>query len=172
MADNDYALARILAALSKSQFWKSTVVFVLEDDSQSGADHVDSHRSVLLVASPYNRPGLVHRFVNTTDVLATIEEILGLRSFSHFDHYGRTLADVFVKEPDLRPYEALPLAVPWTEVNPKPAAGAAAMARLNLSIPDSGQDDLFNRVLWRAIKGNRPYPAERQMPLLELERGR
>jgi YVTN family beta-propeller protein len=172
MADNDYALARILEALSKSPFWKSTVVFVLEDDAQSGADHVDSHRSVLLVASPYNRPGVVHRFVNTTDVLATIEEILGLRSFSHFDHYGRTLADIFAKEPDLRPYEALPLAVPWTEVNPKPDAGAGASARLNLSIPDSGQDDLFNRVLWRAIKGNRPYPAERQMPLLELERGR
>jgi YVTN family beta-propeller protein len=170
MADNDYALARILAALSKSRFWKSTVVFVLEDDSQAGADHVDSHRSVLLVASPYNRPGLVHRFVNTTDVLATIEEILGLRSFSHFDHFGRTLADVFAAEPDLRPYEALPLAVPWTEVNPK-AAGAAS-ASLNLSIPDSGQDDLFNRVLWRAIKGERPYPSERQMPLLELERGR
>jgi len=175
MADNDYALARILEALSKSKFWKSTVVFVLEDDAQSGADHVDSHRSVLLVASPYNRPGLIHRFVNTTDVLATIEEILGLRSFSHFDHFGRTLADIFAAEPDLRPYEALPLAVPWTEVNPKPAAAntaAAASASLNLSIPDSGQDDLFNRVLWQAIKGERPYPSERRMPLLELERGR
>jgi YVTN family beta-propeller protein len=172
MADNDYALGRMIEALSKSKFWPSTVVFVLEDDAQSGADHVDSHRSVLLVASPYNRPGLIHRFVNTTDVLATIEEILGLRSFSHFDHFGRTLADLFAAEPDLRPYEALPLAVPWTEVNPKPAKVDSAAASLNLSIPDSGQDDLFNRVLWQAIQGDRPYPEERRMPLLELERGR
>ena len=103
MADNDLALGRIIEALSHEPFWKNTVVFVLEDDAQAGADHVDSHRSVLLVASPYNRPGVIHRFVNTTDVLATIEEILGLRSFSHFDHFGRTLADVFATEPDLRP---------------------------------------------------------------------
>jgi len=172
MADNDYALARILEALSRSKFWQSTVVFIVEDDAQAGPDHVDSHRSVLLVVSPYNRPGLVHRFVNTTDVLATLEEILGLRSFSHFDWYGRTLAGVFAAEPDLRPYEALPLAVPWTEVNPPATPAAAATARLDLDIPDSGQDVLFNRILWRTIKGDAPFPAERRMPLLELERAR
>jgi DNA-binding beta-propeller fold protein YncE len=172
MADNDYALGRILEALSKSRFWKSTVVFVLEDDAQSGPDHVDSHRSVLLVASPYNRPGTVHRFVNTTDFLATIEEILGLRNFSHFDHFGRPLADVFAAQPDLRPYEALPLAVPWTELNPPATPAAKVSARLNLSIPDSGQDALFNAALWRAIKGEAPPPEVRRMPLLELERGR
>jgi YVTN family beta-propeller protein len=172
MADNDYALGRILEALSKSRFWKSTVVFVLEDDAQSGPDHVDSHRSVLLVVSPYNRPGTVHRFVNTTDVLATIEEILGLRSFSHFDHFGRPLADVFAAQPDLRPYEVLPLAVPWTELNPPKTPAAATSARLDLSIPDSGQDALFNAALWRAVKGDAPPPELRRMPLLELERGR
>ena len=172
MADNDYALGRILEALSKSPFWKSTVVFVLEDDAQSGPDHVDSHRSVLLTVSPYNRPGTLHRFVNTTDVLATIEGILGLRSFSHFDHYGRPLADVFTAKPDLRPYEALPLAVPWTEVNPPKTPAAMLSARLNLSIPDSGQDALFNTVLWRAVKGETRQPEARRMPLLELQRGR
>jgi YVTN family beta-propeller protein len=171
MADNDYALGRILEALSKSRFWKSTVVFVLEDDAQSGPDHVDSHRSVLLTVSPYNHSGTVHRFVNTTDVLATIEDILGLRSFSHFDHFGRPLADVFAATPDLRPYEALPLAVPWTEVNPPQAPAAALSARLNLSIPDSGQDELFNTVLWRAVKGEVKQPEARRMPLLELQRG-
>ena len=172
MADNDYALARIVAALSHSRFWKSTVVFVLEDDAQAGPDHVDSHRSVLLVLSPYNRPGTVHRFVNTTDVLATIEGVLGLRSFSHFDWFGRPLADVFAAQPDLRPYDALPLAVPWTERNPHKTPAAATSARLDLSIPDSGQDALFNAVLWRAIKQDAPYPEARRMPLLELERGR
>ncbi|HEX3526253.1 MAG TPA: bifunctional YncE family protein/alkaline phosphatase family protein [Thermoanaerobaculia bacterium] len=172
MADNDYALGRILEALSKSRFWKNTVVFVLEDDAQSGPDHVDSHRSVLLTVSAYNHPGTVHRFVNTTDVLATIEDILGLRAFSHFDHFGRPLSDVFTATPDLRPYEALPLAVPWTEVNPPKTAAAALSARLNLSIPDSGQDALFNTVLWRAVKGETRQPEARRMPVLELQRGR
>jgi YVTN family beta-propeller protein len=172
MADNDFAVGRVISALSKSRFWKSTAVFILEDDAQAGPDHVDSHRSVLMVISPYNRLGTVHRFVNTTDVLATIEGILGLRSFSHFDWNGRPLADVFAATPDLRPYEALPLSIPWTEVNPPAGPGAAASARLHLDRVDSGQDALFNLALWQAMRGAAPMPAVRQMPLLELERGR
>src|ERR1700693_2589311 len=78
MADNDLALGRIVEALSRSPFWKSTVVFVVRADAQNGRDHVDSHRAPFFVISPYNRPGTVHRFVNTTDALATIERILGL----------------------------------------------------------------------------------------------
>src|SRR3984893_2538326 len=84
MADNDLALGRLIEALSKSPFWKSTVVFVLEDDAQSGPDHVDSHRSPLLVISAYNRGKVFHRFANTTDVVATIEDILGLGRMSQF----------------------------------------------------------------------------------------
>lgn len=172
MADNDRALGRIIEALSKSRFWKDTVVFVLEDDAQAGPDHVDSHRSVLLVVSPYNRPGTVHRFVNTTDVLATIEDILGLRSLSHFDHFGRPLASLFAAEPDLRPYQALQPSVPWTEVNPPAGPGAMASAELELDEVDSGQDDLFNRVLWQAVKGDVPFPGTTQATLLDLERGK
>src|SRR5207245_8332199 len=71
MADNDLALGRIVEALSRSPYWRDTAIFVLEDDAQSGPDHVDSHRSVLLVISAYNRAGVVHRFTNTTDVIAT-----------------------------------------------------------------------------------------------------
>jgi len=78
MADNDLALGRIAEALSHSRYWRDTVMFVLEDDSQAGPDHVDSHRGPLLVISVYNRPGAIHRFANTTDVLAAIEDILGL----------------------------------------------------------------------------------------------
>jgi DNA-binding beta-propeller fold protein YncE len=172
MADNDHALGRIVEGLSKSRFWKSTVVFVLEDDSQAGPDHVDSHRSVLLVISPYNRPGTVHRFVNTTDVLATIEGILGLHALSSFDRFGRTLVGIFASEPDLRPYEARPREVPWTEVNPPATPAATASARLDLSRVDTGEDELFNRVLWQAIKGDVPYPGITRMTLLDLERGR
>ncbi|HYU33698.1 MAG TPA: SMP-30/gluconolactonase/LRE family protein [Thermoanaerobaculia bacterium] len=172
MSDNDRALGRVIEALSNSRFWKETVVFVLEDDSQAGPDHVDSHRSVMLVISPYNRPGTVHRFVNTTDVLATIEAILGLHSLSHFDHFGRPLANLFASEPDLRPYKALQPSVPWTEVNPPAGAGAMASAKLDLDEADSGQDDLFNHVLWQAMKGGAPYPGARNATLLDLERGK
>ncbi len=84
-ADNDLALGRMIEALSNSPFWKNTVVFVLEDDAQNGPDHVDVHRSPLLVISAYNRAGTIHRFANTTDVLRTIEEIVGLGSMSQFD---------------------------------------------------------------------------------------
>lgn len=84
MADNDLALGRIVEAISRSQFWKSTVMFVVEDDAQDGPDHVDSHRSVLLAVSAWNRRGVSHPFVNTTDVLASIEEILGLDALSQF----------------------------------------------------------------------------------------
>src|SRR5262249_59296241 len=99
MADNDLAVGRIVEAVSNSPYWKDTVFFVLEDDAQDGPDHVDSHRSVLLVISAYNRGGLVHRFVNTTDVLATVEEILGLEHLSQFDTFGRPLSDVFGSTP-------------------------------------------------------------------------
>ena len=78
MADNDLALGRIVQALSHSPYWKDTVILVLEDDAQAGPDHTDSHRAPFYAISAYNRPGTVHRFINTTDVVAAIEDILGL----------------------------------------------------------------------------------------------
>jgi hypothetical protein len=167
MADNDLALGRIIEALTKSPFWKSTVVFVLEDDAQDGPDHVDSHRSPLLVISPYNRGRVFHRFANTTDVLATIEDILGLGRMSQFDHYGRPLREIWEKTPDLTPYVALTPAVPLDEKNPKSGALAEASKLLTLDKEDTSNDDLFNRILWRAIKGDRPYPGSRRMSALE-----
>ena len=173
MADNDLALGRIVEALSKSPFWRSTAVFVLEDDAQAGPDHVDSHRSVLLVVSPYSRAGVVHRFANTTDVLATIEEILGLGSLSQFDHFGRPLRELFTAKPDLSPYQALVPNVPLTETNPANAPAAKESALLDLRSPDAVPDELFNRILWRALKGDGvEMPAPRRMSLLELIQSR
>ena len=105
-ADNDYAVGRIVDAVSHSRFWRSTVIFVLQDDSQDGPDHVDSHRSPLLVISPWAAGGVVHRFANTTAVLKTIEELLHLGSMSQFDHYGRALRENWRDHPDLSPYTA------------------------------------------------------------------
>jgi WD40 repeat protein len=172
MADNDLALGRVVDALSHSPFWASTVMFVLEDDAQDGPDHVDSHRSVLLVISPYSRAGLVRRFVNTTDVLATIEEILGLGPLSQFDRFGRPLREIWAGSPDLRPFAALTPTHSLTEINPSRGAGARRSARLDFSAVDRVEDDEFNRILWRALKGSAPYPAVRRAGTLEYTRSR
>jgi hypothetical protein len=172
MADNDLALGRMIDALSHSPFWKSTVVFVLEDDAQNGPDHVDSHRSPLLVISPYSRGGTIHRFANTTDVLRTIEGILGLASLAHFDFYGRPLRDVWSKTPDLRPYAVLRPGIPLDEKNPAGTREARESSQLDLRLEDLSDDDLFNRILWRTIKGpDVAYPGARRMSALEVKRG-
>ena len=168
VADNDLALGRMIAALSRSPFWKSTAVFVLEDDAQNGPDHVDSHRSPMLVISPWTKGGVMHRFANTTDVLRTIEEILGLDALSQFDHFGRPLREIWRTQPDLRPYDVLTPTTPLTEKNPSRTAGAAASARLRFDVEDMADEDAFNRILWLAAKGpNAPYPGARRMSVLE-----
>lgn len=172
MADNDLALGRIVEALSRSPFWKNTAVFVVEDDSQAGPDHIDSHRSVLLVISPYSRRGTIHRFVNTTDVLATIEEILGIPPLSQFDRFGRPLHNVWNATADLTPYTASVPQQSITETNPPRGVGAAESMRLNLSAADRIDDARFNRLLWRVIKGNRPFPAPPRSSTLDYVRDR
>lgn len=169
MADNDLALGRIVEALSKSPFWKNTVVFVLEDDAQDGPDHVDSHRSPLLVISAYNGGKVFHRFANTTDIVATIEDILGLERMSQFDNYGRPLREIWESTPNLTPYAALRSSVPLDEKNPPRTALAAASRKLVLDKVDMADEDVFNRILWRAIKGGAPYPGPTRMSALEAK---
>ncbi|MEP7067079.1 MAG: phosphoesterase, partial [Gemmatimonadota bacterium] len=172
VADNDLALGRIIEALSHSQFWRTTAVFVLEDDAQAGADHVDSHRSVMFTISPWARAGLIHRFVNTTDVLATMEELLGLGSFSQFDHFGRPLREIWRDSPDVRPYAALTPAQSIVDLNVATGPGARASAHIDLAHEDRVDDSVFNRILWGALKGSAPYPAARRLSLLEAARAR
>ena len=173
VADNDLALGRIVEGLSKSPFWKGTLVAVVEDDAQNGSDHVDSHRSVLLLISAWNRAGVYHRFTNTTDVIATIERVLGLGSLSQFDHFGRPVTEIFADAPDLRPYAALTPSVNLAERNPPGSRDARESARLDLRYEDMADEALFNRILWRMIKGDgAPYPATRRMSALEYARAR
>jgi hypothetical protein len=171
MADNDLALGRMVEALSRSPLWRNTVMFVLEDDAQNGPDHVDSHRSPLLVVSAYNRAGAIHRFANTTDVLRTIEEILGLNSLSHFDYHGRPLREIWSNAPDLRPYRALTPSVSLDEKNAGDTPEARESELLDLRIEDVADEERFNRVLWATIKGRGvPYPGARRVSALELQR--
>ena len=165
VADNDLALGRVVDALSHSRFWPGTVIFSLEDDAQDGPDHVDSHRSPLIVASPYNRAGVIHRFANTTDVLAAIGQILHMQPLSHYDHFGRSLARVFATAPDLRPYGALQPAVPLDERNAPDSTQTGVMQPLDLRREDPRDQDRFNRQLWAMLRGTqRPYPRPRGKP--------
>ena len=173
VGDNDLALGRVIEALTRSPFWGNTVVFVVEDDSQNGADHVDSHRSLLLLISAWNRPGVYHRFVNTTDVVATIERVLGLGSLSQFDHFGRPVTELFAQSPDLRPYTTLTPSVDLGERNPSAGRDARESGRLDLRFEDVADERLFNRILWRMVKGDAtPYPGARRMSTLEFSRAR
>jgi YVTN family beta-propeller protein len=172
MADNDLALGRMVEAVSNSPYWKDTVFFVLEDDAQDGPDHVDSHRSVLLVISAYNRGGVLHRFVNTTDVLATVEEILGLENLSTFDHYGRPLREIFTDKANLSPYAVLKPQQSLDELNPPKGTGAAASLEFDLDRVDAADEDKFNRILWGLLKGQQPYPRTKRMSSLEIARAR
>jgi YVTN family beta-propeller protein len=173
MADNDLALGRMIEALSQTPFWKNTVVFVLEDDSQNGPDHVDSHRSPVLVISAYSRPGVIHRWTNTTDAIATMTEILKLGSLSQFDYFGRPLRDIWAATPDLTPYRALTPSAPLDQKNPAAGPDADASRGLDLRFEDVADEDLFNRVLWRMLKGpEAPYPGVTRMSALEWKRGR
>jgi DNA-binding beta-propeller fold protein YncE len=158
MADNDLALGRIVQALSHSPYWKDTVIFVLEDDAQAGPDHTDSHRSPFYAISAYNRPGTLHRFANTTDVVAAIEDILGMGRLSKFDYFSRTLADIFTPAPDLIPYDPIVPTQDLNEKNPQNTAAARLSENLDLSAPDRVDDQQYNRILWLMLKGDVPPP--------------
>jgi YVTN family beta-propeller protein len=172
-ADNDLALGRMVEALSQTPFWSSTAIFVVEDDAQNGPDHVDSHRSPFLLISPWAKTGVVHRFANTTDIIRTMEEILGLESLSQFDYFGRPLRDVWRTTPDTSRYTAIVPTQSLTERNPRRTAAAELSRQLNFDAEDTQDETLFNRVLWMSIKGeHRPMPTPRRMSQLELIRAK
>jgi DNA-binding beta-propeller fold protein YncE len=158
MADNDLALGRIVEALSHSARWADTVIFVVEDDAQAGPDHVDCHRAPFYAISAYNRPGVVHRFVNTTDVVAAIEDILRLSRLSQFDYFSRSLAPLFAPVPDLTPYNAVIPRQSLEEKNPQKSEAALISEKLDFSAPDRIQDSKFNDLLWMMLKGNQTKP--------------
>ncbi len=156
VADNDLALGRIVDAISHSRFWKESAVFVLEDDAQNGPDHVDAHRSVLLVASPFTRRGAVdHTLYTTSGVLRTIELVLGLPPMTQYDAAATPLYNAFVAQPDTRPYTAVPARFPIDQVNRPGAPGAAESAAMDFSAPDRAPDLLLNEVIWKSVKGAR-----------------
>jgi YVTN family beta-propeller protein len=169
VADNDLAFGRIVEAFSHSSFWKETVVFGIEDDPQNGWDHVSGYRTTAYCASPYTRRGaVVSTQYNTTSLLRTIEQILGLPPMNQFDATATPMFDCFTGTPDFTPFDAVSNNVPLDTMNPPKDKIANALlrrqavqsAKLNFRQIDACPEDTLNRILWHAVKGpSAPYPA-------------
>lgn len=168
VADNDLAYGQIVDAISHSKFWPKTCIFTMEDDPQDGFDHVDGRRSPCLIVSPYTkRSKVVSHFYNQTSVLHTMLQILGVKPTTQFIALAPLMTDCFQTTPNLKPFSLRKNLIALDEMNPKPAAlrgkakrYALASAKMDLSVPDKIDDDLMNRVLWFAAKGDKPYPAK------------
>jgi len=168
VADNDLALGRVVDAISKSQFWTNTCIFVIEDDPQSGYDHVDGHRSLCLVISPYTKRGVViSQFYNQTAVIHTMERILGIPAMNQMDALSPLMTECFTTIPNFQTYNVIANNVRLDEMNP----GSASLSRkqrywanksleLNFSQPDRADENLLNRIVWHSVKGvDARYPA-------------
>jgi DNA-binding beta-propeller fold protein YncE len=162
VADNDAALGMIVEAVSKSRFWSSSAIFVLEDDAQNGPDHVDSHRSPAFIISPWVKHHAVDSTMyNTTSMLRTMELLLGLRPMTHFDAGATPMSATFQSTPNPAPYTAEKPRVPLAERNPATGPGALASAHLHFDQADLNDDDELNDILWRAIRRDPPPPPTR-----------
>jgi hypothetical protein len=146
--------------VSKSKFWGDTAIFVLEDDAQNGSDHVDAHRSVALVVSPYTKRGHVDSTLySTSSMLRTMELILELKPMSQFDAAAKPMYNSFQAKPDLRPYTHLVPKADLNEKNKLTAWGAKVSEGFDLTKEDAVDDLILNEVIWRSVRGaDSPMP--------------
>jgi DNA-binding beta-propeller fold protein YncE len=155
VADNDYALGEIVETISKSKYWKESIIFVVEDDAQNGSDHIDAHRSVMLAIGPYVKKGFTdHTMYSTSSVLKTMELTLGLKPMTQFDLSATPILNPITNTPNLDTYEAVK---PFIDLNEKNRAGLFGQDKcenLNLAIEDAVPEQEFNEIVWKAVKGN------------------
>lgn len=159
VGENDQALGKIVDAVSHSKFWPETAIFIIEDDAQDGPDHVDSHRTVGLVISPYVKHGVVHTLYSTVSMVKTMEAILGLPPMTQYDKDATPMYDCFADQPVSEAYRLLAPQVDLEAKNPSRGAGEAASAKLDLTAPDRADPDKLNAILWAAARPGVPMPA-------------
>jgi DNA-binding beta-propeller fold protein YncE len=171
VADNDLALGRVVDAVSHSPYWDDTAIFVLEDDAQDGADHVDAHRSIAFVISKYSpgsssassggQPYVEHRFYTTVNVVHTIETLLGLPPMNQNDAYAPVMGPLFAGKGDQPAYRAdkrnLNNGLIY-ERNRHDSPGAKISSKMDFTHPDAAGAERLNRVLWQDRMGNAPMP--------------
>ena len=169
VADNDLAVGRLVDAISHSKkYWQDepTVIFLVEDDAQGGLDHVEGHRTVALVISPYNkRCQIFSANYNQLNMLRTIEAILGLKPLNQFDAAATTMRAIFKDKPDFRPYGVHKNEVALNLINPPlkrltgmPRHWAEVSAQLDFSEPDKADPEKVTEILWHHTHGDAAYP--------------
>jgi hypothetical protein len=140
--------------ISRSKFWKQTAIFVLEDDAQSGSDHVDCHRSELLVISPYIKRHFVdHTLYTTSSVLKTIELILGLKPMTQYDLSATPIFNSFTDIPYLHPYDVVKPMINIDAKNRASTYGAKESTRFDFAEEDRAPAVELNEIIWKSIKG-------------------
>ncbi|MBI3878328.1 MAG: YncE family protein, partial [Verrucomicrobia bacterium] len=161
VADNDLALGQVIEAISTSKFWPQTAIFVVEDDAQNGPDHVDAHRTVALVVSPFTKRRVTDSTMySTSSMLRTMELILGLKPMTIFDAAATPMFNAFTPEQNVAPYTHLPANADLNDRNGKLAWGVEKSRKMDFSKEDAADDLVLNEIIWRSVKGaNSPMPA-------------
>lgn len=161
VGSNDQAIGKIVEGISHSTLWNQFAIFIIEDDAQNGPDHVDSHRTMGLVISPYIKRGTVDSTLySTASMLRTMELILGLPPLTQYDEAAKPMFNSFTNKPDLTPYTLAAPRIDITVKNSAVAYGAKESLAMDFSGYDKADEDALNRILWHSIKGaNVPMPA-------------
>jgi hypothetical protein len=165
VADNDLALGRIVETISKSKYWDSTVIFITQDDSQGGWDHISAYRTVGMVISAYSTGKLITTQYNQTSMVRTIEQILGVPPMNIIDATAKPMFDCFSEKKRPITFTALSSNIPLDEMNKplsslrcKPKKYALQSLHEVFNEVDGGEDDAMNRIIWFYAKGIKPYP--------------
>ncbi|MDB5203155.1 MAG: beta-propeller repeat protein [Ferruginibacter sp.] len=170
VADNDLAVGQFVEYLSHSSIWKETAIFILEDDAQNGADHVDAHRSTAYVAGGFVRRNVVdHTMYSTSSVLRTIELILGMPPMTQYDAAATPMFRCFTNVADASKFVSVPSTVDMTEKNTAVNEWQRLSDSYNFAKEDAVPDVDFNRLLWHAVKGNEvAFPGPKRAAFLKL----
>jgi YVTN family beta-propeller protein len=192
VADNDLAVGKMVDWISHSPYWKDSAIFVTEDDSQAGVDHVDGHRTTGYVISPWTKTGVVDsRFGSQVNMVRTIEQILGLPPMNQMDAAATPMSELFTTKPDLRPFDVVANQIPLDQMNPgstaqptsgmspAPQAATASMTPMQKlwvdasdamkftdpsTPPDQSDWNVLNHAIWYATKGyDTPYPGDQKV---------
>ncbi len=154
VADNDLAVGMFIDYLSKSSIWKESAVFIVEDDAQNGADHVDAHRSTAYIISPFIKRKFVdHTMYSTTSILRTIELILGMPPMTQYDAAAMPMWRSFTPNANFSSFNYLPETVNLNEKNKAINKASMDSNAFDFSHEDNVPDFLFNEVLWQGLKG-------------------
>lgn len=171
VADNDLAVGKLVEHISNSSIWSQSAIFILEDDAQNGPDHVDAHRSIAMVISPYTKRNYPdHTMYSTSGMLRTMELILGLPPMSQYDAAAMPMFRSFINKPDFTKFKAVPNQVDLDETNKIVSKWSKISEGFDFAEVDKNDDRLFNEVLWKGLKGDDfEMPVPRRSAFVRLE---